>query len=301
MALPFATRAADRRLLPEGRLAGPMPWVIAIMMFLMVLAAAGGLGLGAATRTLATNLSGRVTVQIIEADPARRERQVRAALAELGRLTGIRRVRAVDQAEMATLLEPYLGDLGSAGAGVADIPLPALIDVDLDPERAPRADAIADAVRQVAPGARVDDHGRFLTPLAGLLSSLRWLAAALVILMAAATAFTVVLAARSALNTHRPTIDVMHLLGATDPQIARLFQRRIALDALFGGLIGLGGAALVIFLVGRRISHVGSDLIGAVSLPPLAWLVLVLLPLAGMLLAMVAARLTVLSALRRIL
>ena len=31
----------------------------------------------------------------------------------------------------------------------------------------------------------------------------------------------------------------MHLLGATDVQIARLFQRRIALDALFGGLIGL--------------------------------------------------------------
>ena len=34
--------AADRRLLPEGRLAGPMPWVIAIMMFLTVLAAAAG-------------------------------------------------------------------------------------------------------------------------------------------------------------------------------------------------------------------------------------------------------------------
>ena len=38
--------AAERGLLPEGRLAGPMPWVIAIMMFLTVLAAAAGLGLG---------------------------------------------------------------------------------------------------------------------------------------------------------------------------------------------------------------------------------------------------------------
>ena len=40
--------AADRRLLPEGRLAGPMPWVIAIMMFLTVLAAAAGLRLASA-------------------------------------------------------------------------------------------------------------------------------------------------------------------------------------------------------------------------------------------------------------
>ena len=44
--------AADRRLLPEGRLAGPMPWVIAIMMFLTVLAAAAGLGLRNAARSL---------------------------------------------------------------------------------------------------------------------------------------------------------------------------------------------------------------------------------------------------------
>ena len=32
------------RLLPEGQFVGPMPWVIAIMMFLSVLIAAGGLG-----------------------------------------------------------------------------------------------------------------------------------------------------------------------------------------------------------------------------------------------------------------
>ena len=39
--------AAARGLLPEGRVAGPMPWVIAIMMFLTLLAAAAGLGLAA--------------------------------------------------------------------------------------------------------------------------------------------------------------------------------------------------------------------------------------------------------------
>ena len=49
---------AERGLLPEGRMAGPMPWVIAIMMFLTVLAAAAGLGLaGAAAATAARSRS----------------------------------------------------------------------------------------------------------------------------------------------------------------------------------------------------------------------------------------------------
>ena len=34
------------------------------------------------------------------------------------------------------------------------------------------------------------------------------------------------------LDTHRATIEILHLMGATDVQVARLFQRRIALDAL---------------------------------------------------------------------
>ena len=60
---PRSFGAADRRLLPEGRLAGPMPWVIAIMMFLTVLAAAAGLGLGGAAVRLNAQLGSRITVQ----------------------------------------------------------------------------------------------------------------------------------------------------------------------------------------------------------------------------------------------
>ena len=72
------------------------------------------------------------------------------------------------------------------------------------------------------------------------------------LLIALATAAAVVLAARGALDTHRATIEVMHGIGATDLQVARLFQRKIALDALFGGLAGGVAAALVLLLLARR-------------------------------------------------
>jgi cell division transport system permease protein len=290
------TSAAERRLLPEGRAAGPMPWVIAIMMFLTVLAAAGGLALRESAISLSGELADRITIQIVDANADTREAQASAALAEINRLEGIRAVRRVDGQEMQALLDPWLGR-----SGLEELPLPVLIDVDLAPSARGRVDAIEQAVIRVAPAARIDDHAQWLAPLTGLIGSLKWLALALVLMMAAATAFTVVLAARAALNSHRATIDVMHLLGATDIQIARLFQRRIALDAMFGGVIGLSGAALVILLLAQRIGRLGSELIGSVALPPAAWGLLAMLPIAGALLATVAARLTVLNALRRIL
>ncbi|PTQ13333.1 cell division protein [Sphingomonas oleivorans] len=291
-----AMRASNRRLLPEGRLEGPLPWLIAIMMFLMVLAAALGLGLGRAAASLADALAGRVTVQIVEGDPRAREAQARAAQSELGRIAGIRAVRRVDDAEMRALLEPWLGNIVNHGD---DLPLPAMIDVDIAPGEQWRLAAIGRTLARIAPAARIDDHGRSLAPLAGLIASLTWLAIAIVLLMATATGFVVVLATRSALDTHHATIEVLHLLGATDSQIARLFQRRIALDALLGGAIGLACAAPVIFLLGLRLGALGSELAGTVALWPAAWLLLGALPLAGAGLATIATRRTVLGALRR--
>ncbi len=52
-------------------------------------------------------------------------------------------------------------------------------------------------------------------------------------------------------------------MGATDVQVARLFQRRIALDALFGGLVGFILAALVLIGIGERVSALGSELLGS--------------------------------------
>lgn len=295
MTHPFRLAASEARLLPDARLAGPMPWVIAIMLFLMTLAAAGGLALTQAARTMGTDLSSRATVQIVEANGNLRERQAAAAITRLRAHPAVARVTRVPDTQMKALLEPWLGS-DALGAG---LPLPVLIDVDL--RAGGNAAMLGRALAAVAPAATVDDHSRALAPLTGLIAMLKWLALALVVLMAGATAAAVVLAARAALNTHRATIDVMHLLGATDVQIARLFQRSIALDAFFGGMTGLAAAAAVIGVLAFRIDALGSELVATLALPWWAWGLLLLLPIAGTLLAMVTARWTVIAALRRIL
>lgn len=289
--------AADRGLLPEGRLTGPMPWVLAIMMFLTVLAAAAGLGLANAARSLDADIGNRITVQIVEANPDRREAQARRAVARLETLPGVTSVNRVSDEEMARLLEPWIGSAGLE----AELPVPAIIDAELTAAADRDLASIKASLVAVAPSARVDDNAQWLAPLAKLIAALKWLAAGLVLLMVGATAATVVLAARASLDTYRSTIEVLHLMGSTDVQIARLFQRRIALDALFGGTVGFAAAAIVLLVIGRRIGALGSELLGSAGLPLTSWIVLAALPVAGVVLAMLVARFTILRALGRLL
>ena len=223
--------------------------------------------------------------------------QAEAAANRLRELPGVVAVRVVPEQEIERLLEPWIGVGGLEG----DLPVPALIDVDLTTDGQADLAPLRAAVAAVAPAARVDTNAQWLAPLASLIGALKWLAAGLVLLMVGATAATVVLAARAALDTHRATIEILHLMGATDVQVARLFQRRIALDALFGGLVGFILAGFVLIAIGDRVAALGSELLGSATIPAQGWAVLIFLPVLGVLLAMLVARLTILRALGRML
>ena len=89
------------------------------------------------------------------------------------------------------------------------------------------------------------------------------------------------------------------MLGSTDGQVARLFQRRIARDTLYGGLAGTLLALVVIGFIGVQIAALGSDLLGGIAFGARDWVMLIGLPILFALLATVAARLAVLRALER--
>ena len=298
MLLDFALPAHDRKLIPEGRLSGPMPWVIAIMLFLTLLVAAGGLTLTEAARQGGQDLARQVTVQIIESDPAQRAAQRAAVTRTLRKLDSIAEVKPVPDTQVRALLEPWLG----TGVIDADVPVPALVDVRFASE--PTTETLTRlqaTLRSVAPNIRVDSHSSWMAPFFDLMRALLWLAAAVFLLLLVATSAVVILAVRSTLNTHRETIEIMHLMGGTDVQAARLFQRRVALDALLGGIVGFIVAAVVIMTVGGRFAAVEPGLLSGAHFPYYGWAILALIPLAVMALAMLMARMTVISALKRML
>lgn len=299
-ALPrLFNRQAEADLIPQGRLSGPMPWVIAIMVALTVIAAAAGLAFSNTARNASDALSGGVTVQVIDANPANRDRQAQAVLRALRETPGVIDAHLVSQDELDRLIEPWLG--ASVG-GDNGIPVPALVDARLrDAVTGETLGQLRRMLRQVAPAARVDAQSNWLKPVFGAIDTLRWLSLALVALLGCALAAAVLLAVRTALGTNRETIEIVHLLGGTDAQIARIFQRAIGFDAAGGGAIGLALGLVVVLALGNQFGGLGAGLVSSGALGWLDWVLLALVPVAGVALAVFTARQTVLCSLRRML
>ena len=292
-------RQREAELLPEGRLSGPMPWVIAIMVALTVIAAAAGLAFSNTARNASDALSGGVTVQVVNANPAERDRQAQAVLRALRDTPGVIEATLVSQDEIDRLIEPWLGASASGDAG---IPVPALVDARLrDAVTGETLGALRQLLRQVAPAVRVDAQSSWLKPVFSAVDTLRWLSLALVGLLGVALGAAVLLAVRNALGSNRDTIEIVHLLGGTDGQIARIFQRAIGYDAAVGGAVGLALGLVVVLALGQQFAALGAGLVNSGALGWSDWLLLALIPVAGVILAMFTARQTVVRALRKML
>lgn len=273
----FATDA-EKRLIPSSGMRGPVPLLIAIMTFVIVVVAAAGLALSNTSAVVKAGVENRYSIQI--SDGAAR---APAAIAAARKVPEVNRVRQVAPEDLRRTLERWLGP----SASEADLPLPAIIDVDLRPGADPGK--VGKAIESAVPRARFIAHRTSLEPLLKALRGLTLLALGLVLLIALASAAAIVLAARGALDTHRATIDVMHGIGAEDQQLVRLFVRQIAIDALSGGVAGAAAAGLVIaFIIGG--AGYATLLSGT---PPLDWndaLLLLILPIGIALLATQVAR-----------
>lgn len=297
---PAGTNAGTGRaqVLPAARLGGPMPWVIAIMVALCVLASGGALALANFAARSQAGLEGGVTVQIVEADAATRDAQARAAAALLARDPSVAELRAVPPEELAALVEPWLGD----AAGSPEIAIPALIDVRLAlPGDAATLARLRAILAPVAPAARIDAQAEWLGPVFGAIRALRWLALVLVVLLTLASAASVWLAARNAFDANRATIEIVHHLGAGDAQIAGLFQRAVLTDAVLGGLLGLGFGAAALALLGARFAALDAALVDSGAFSPVDWLLVALVPVIMAGVALFTARRTVLTRLGRML
>lgn len=292
----WARTAADDTspaLLSSDRPAGPVAWMVAVMTALAMLGLAAAIGLTPAASALSGQIAGRATIQILDTDPLVRRNNVAAIRSMLRDAPYVDAVHTVSEEELQALASQWLGD-ASPQTGIT---LPALIDVDL--VRAESVELIGRLrtdVRRVTANARVTAHADWLGPVARLLSVLGWTAAVIAAMLVAIAVSVAVLAARGALAAQRATIDVLHLVGATDVQIARLFQRQIARETGIGALVGGLAGAMLIGIIGWQMADVTSTLASGSGW--LQYVVVLLLPPAIVAIAVVAARLAVLRALQ---
>lgn len=270
-----------------------LPWIVALMVFLGALMFAGALIVADTVDSWDSTLTGRMTVQI--PDGAATDEATESLLGRLRATPGVTDARPVPEEEARALLIPWLGD----AVLDSDLPVPALIDVELAPGIRIDAGQLAASLSQTVPGITVDDHRAWLGALINLGHTVEILAFVILGMIAAAAVMAVIFTTRSGLAVHAAIIELLHQMGAQDRYIAGQFQIQAMMLALRGGITGALAAAFVLVLfawVGRGID--------AAFLPPLSlslieWGALLIVPAAAVAIAMLTARLTVLRALAR--
>jgi cell division transport system permease protein len=281
-------------LLLPGLGGGPAPWVVSVMSALALLALALAAALSPAANALGNQIAGRATVQIVEGDPISRREAVAATRRLLVDAPYVAAIRIVPEDELAAMAERWLGE----GVRETGLPLPALIDVDLI--AGGNATALARLRRDVeanVTGARIVAHADWLGPVGALFRSLAWIALVLAFILLAASGAVAVLTVRAMLAAQRGTLDILHLVGATDMQIARLFQRQVAREMGAGVALGAVVALVIAALISWQLQGITAGLLQDTGG---SWSLLLLLLVAPLfvVLTVLTTRWTVLRALR---
>ena len=278
-----------------------LPLLVAAMIFLAALATAGAEAAAGLAQHWQIGASSMIMVQVPSPEApvqgASRADIVARALADS---PGVASARRLPPAEIAALLQPWLGE----DPARLSLPLPALFEVHL-PDAAAGIGTLADRLAQAAPGTLVERNGVWLSRLTDLVRSIQACATlALVVVGFVATA-VVAVATRAGLSARRVSIEIVHGLGATDSMIAGQFAARVTALALAGAALGIVLALPVLL----GLAHLAAPFLSAglpppmtddalpasllASLPPSLWGALAALPAIAALIGWFTAQTTV--------
>jgi cell division transport system permease protein len=223
----------------EGR---ALVGVIAILAFLAALCLCAAELVAAASAQWRSSIAQEMTIQVRPVSGRDMEADVRQAVELVGATRGIAEARAMPKGEAERLLEPWLG----SGLDLAEIPIPHLIVLKLDPATQVDIDALKQSLAAEVPSASLDDHALWVARLSTMAQAVVGIAVAIVVLVFVATGLAVAFATRGVVAANREVVDVLHFVGADDAFIAREFQRRFFAMGLKGGAIG--GAFALLFI-----------------------------------------------------
>jgi len=223
--------------------------VLAVMAFLAALALLFSLSADRLRKTWQGELGRAATVQIMIDNPDLREAKIETALSVLKTTLPTAAISPMSKAQSQALLKPWLGNLELPD----DLPLPALISVELKDGVTLSPDGITAALGEEGLIAEVDDHSRWSDQIGRSGRGLQAAAIALLALIFGAGIAVSGFATQAALSAQRDVIRVLVQVGAENGFIAKLFIKQAGVRGLKGSIIGvILGSIAALFLSLRR-------------------------------------------------
>ncbi len=257
-----------------------LPWISMLMVFITVLITAGAMVVHTSLTSWNKSLSGSMTLQIPTFDEKGKPRgdivrtDIETALTILRSSDGILGASVLSDEQMRVLMTPWIGE----EAAIEDLPLPKLIDVNVDTERRLDLDQIRADLKEQVPAAVLDSHRLWLENLITLGLGVIRLISFIVFLLLLTTSFTVIYSTRTSLMVHRPVIALVHMMGANDFYVAIQYALRSFKLTLTGGILGILLAVPIMIGVHYFVQNLAYDFLVRFSLLPWQWYCLAMIP-----------------------
>lgn len=279
-----------------------LSWMTMLMVFIAVLSLVGSMALTNLIDSWNRSISGSLTIQIptytIQGDSRGDvvQQDIDRTIDLLRQTPGVEDVTVLDETQMSDLMEPWLG----ASEKITDLPLPALLDVSLDDSQPFDFVSFKNRMQEAVPAAQVDSHRVWLSHLIETARAIQNMIAFILFLLILTTSFTVIYTTSSSLALQAPVIKLLHMMGARDTIIAFQYAFFNFLKALGGGIVGFILALPIIWIASTLFNPVQDPLFDAARLSAeQIYIVLALAPAAA-LFAFIAAFLTILKTLGRL-
>ncbi len=270
---------------------------VGVAVFLVAITLAGVLGINSMFENSRRQVVSNFTVQVLPMPNYEESRDDLLNVVHfLEKYPDVEQVSVLSDEDLRALLEPWLGN----NVDVELLPIPKLLDVKISSGHLFDYKELAVRLSEVSSNASINDHNMWLSRLLRFINSLKMLALTVLILVLCATVMSIIYAAKTSLNVHKDTINILHIIGATDEYIAINYVKQIARVALFAGVIGMIVSVPAIMVVGNMAKGIEAGIFNSVSFGANEWLYILLLPIGGMLVVGGVAYIAIMKALRKL-
>lgn len=268
--------------------------MVGIMVYVATFAMSAEATLSAITFTWDRGMQSRMTIEIPATDDESsipQAERVKQVMNVLHAMPQIALALPLPDDEAIRLLKPWINQPELLKV----LPVPVLIDVERKDGTTLNAEDLQQQLKPIAKDIRVDDHTSWLSDLNHLVRGLTVIAGLIILLTGITLMIAVSLICHAIMATEQDTMSLLHVLGATDSDIAYHFQKhtqRLSWPAsLIGFILAMSSTALLLYFL-RNFADPS-------MLEWSHWVVLgfmtILIPILAIAIAVLAARLSVLK------
>ena len=213
--------------------------MVGLMVYVATFAMSAEATLSAITFRWDRGMQSRMTVEIPAADDDNQTTQaerVKQVMNLLQAIPQIERAIALPDSEVTRLLTPWIDQPDLLKA----LPIPVLIDVERKSDGILTADDLRQQLKLIVKNVRVDDHASWLTDLENLVNGMTVMAGLIIAITAITLLIAVSLICHAIMATEHDTVSLLHILGASERDIADHFQKHTQRLATPSALIGFG-------------------------------------------------------------